>query len=261
VTPQACRSGGPDDPARVLNTHRAVSHEPQETGAAIIGAFQRMAGNRAVVSLLGRPLRSPLLLPSAGSAAPVAQREAWSAPMPVAQRDGPAGEVKDASGTKVEPGPILSGSGSTFTLPTSVTLVKPPARGRGGWLTAPSFSLKLDPAGMVAGMLDQVTLGGFQLTNPTLVFDAGSNSVTGVGTVSIPTMYPGVDSPTLIQVRVRSSGLGLFEAEATTGPFVAELTVDLAYDSEPLRRVIDAAGPATSPERLQAPRNWTVMRA
>jgi hypothetical protein len=94
---------------------------------------------------------------------------------------------------------------------------------------------------MVAGMLDQVSLGGMQLTNPTLVFDAGSDSVTAIGTVSIPTKYPGFDSPTNIQVKVRSSALGRFEAQATTGPFVAELTLDLTYDSEPLKRAFDAA--------------------
>lgn len=95
---------------------------------------------------------------------------------------------------------------------------------------------------MVAGLLDQVSLGGLQLTNPTLVYGAGTNSVTAVGTVSIPTNYPPkFDSPTNIEMRVRSSGLERFDVQGRTGPFVAELTVDLSYDSAPLERVLKAA--------------------
>ena len=152
-------------------------------------------------------------------------------------------KVSEETGIEVEPGPLRPGLlGARFLLPAGVTLRKRPARGRGGWLTAPSFTLRLDPRFLVAGLLDQISLGGYPLTNPTLVYDVGTDSITAVGTVSIPTKYPaGWDSPTDIQVRVRSSGLGHFAVQGTTGPFVADLTLDLSYDSTPLKRSWKAA--------------------
>jgi hypothetical protein len=117
-------------------------------------------------------------------------------------------KVSEETGIEAELGPVRPGVlGSAFPLPASITLLEPPASGRGGWLTAPSFSLRLDPRGLVAGLLDQVSLGGYQLTNPTLAYDVGTDSFTAAGTVSIPTKYPGWDSPTSIAVRIRSSSL------------------------------------------------------
>jgi Domain of unknown function (DUF4157) len=151
-------------------------------------------------------------------------------------------KVSEKTGITVEPGPLRPGVlGLQFPLPTSITLLKPPGYGRGSWLTAPSFMLRLDPRGLVAGLLDQVSLGGFPLTNPTLVYDVGTDSITAVGTVSIPTKYPGWDSPTNIEVRIRSSGLGQFNIQGTTGPLVAGLTLDISYNSAPLERVLKAA--------------------
>ncbi|HYO19956.1 MAG TPA: DUF4157 domain-containing protein, partial [Dermatophilaceae bacterium] len=130
--------------------------------------------------------------------------------------------------------------GARLPMPASLTVVKPPGRGRGALLTAPSFSLRLDPRGLVAGLLDQVNVGGFTLTNPTLVYNAGTGSVTAAGTVSVPTKYPGWDTPTNISVRIRSSNLGRFDVEGSAGPFVAQLTLDLEYESAPLKRVLGA---------------------
>lgn len=229
------RPSGVDEVARADRHRRAT--DPVGTAWSQITALQRSAGNRAVAALLTSPAAA-----WRGPPAPTAGHGNLSAGrVPVVQRDGPLTKAAEQTGIEIEPGPVRSGSGSTFALPTSVTVSKPPGSGQGRWLTAPSFGLRLDPRGLVAGLLDQVSLGGMQLLDPTLVFDAGSRSVTAVGTVSIPTKYPGFDSPTNIQVKIRSSSLGRFEAEGRTGPFVAELTLDLSYDSEPLKRMIEAA--------------------
>ncbi len=192
-------------------------------------AVTAIAGNRAVGGVIG----------SAEGAGPTVAAAMPALHALVVQRDGP---VTEETGIKVEPGPVRpSAMGSRFPLPASVTLLKPPGGGRGGWLTAPSFMLRLDPRGMVAALLDQVSLGGFQLTNPTLVYQADTNSISAVGTVSIPTKYPPrFDSATNIDVRVRSSGLDRFDIQARTGPFVADLTVDLTYNSASLKRALKA---------------------
>jgi hypothetical protein len=185
-------------------------------------------------------------------------------------------KASEESGIEAELGSPQPGVlGSQFPLPTSITLLKPPASGRGGWLTAPSFSLRLDPRGLVAGVLDHVSLGGNLLTNPTLVYNVGSDSFTAAGTVTIPTEYPQWDSPTNIAVRIQSSSLGLlqqatsgdvpepgrqshqhlpgpdrpdfggrhqrFGIQGSTGPFVGELTLDVQYDWAPLMRMWRAA--------------------
>jgi hypothetical protein len=168
-------------------------------------------------------------------------------------------KVSEETGIKAEPGPLRPGVlGSAFPLPASITVLKPPGGGRDGWLTAPSFSLRLDPRGLVAGLLDQVSLGGYSLTNPTLVYDVGTDTFTAAGTVSIPTKYPQLDSPTNIAVRIRSSSLGLrhlparaqpgvggghqrFGIQGSAGPFAGELTLDIQYDWTPLMRMWKAA--------------------
>src|SRR4029450_11258201 len=50
---------------------------------------------------------------------------------------------------EVEPAPAVRGS--VLPVPARITLLKRPAYGRGGWLTAPSFLLRLDPRVPVAG--------------------------------------------------------------------------------------------------------------
>ena len=43
--------------------------------------------------------------------------------------------------------------------------------GRGKWLTAPAGVLRIEPTGMIAGILSSVRLGGFDLVRPTIVFN------------------------------------------------------------------------------------------
>ena len=147
------------------------------------------------------------------------------------------GAAHEETGVRADVDPAPTVRGSWLPLPVRITLLKPPAAGRGGWLTAPSFMIRLDPRVMVAGLLDQVTLGGLVLTNPSLVYSTRTNSFTAAGTVSIPTAYPGWDSPTDIGVQIRSTALGDFKITGGVGPLVADLTVDLTYDAAALRRI------------------------
>jgi hypothetical protein len=204
------------------------AHGRSGDSGSLLAALQRAAGNQAVARALRAGSLPPGLVP----------------PTVSVQRDGPSplDTVTEKTGVEVEPGPVRPGVlGSPIPLPASLRLLKPPGGGRGGWLTAPAFSLKLDPRGLVAGLLDAVHLGRFQLINPTLVYSADSGSFTAVGTVSIPTNYPGLDTPTNVEVRIRSTGLKASEVTARTGPFVAELTIDLDYDSAPLKHALEAA--------------------
>lgn len=202
---------------------RGTAPTPSET----LIALQRSAGNRAVAAAVqGEEIRTnryPALL--------AVQRDRQ--PAPSADPDG--------TGIKVEPGPIEPGLvGSRLPLPASLSVAKP-GSGRGSRLTMPSFTLRLDPRGIVAGLLDHVSLGGLQLSNPTLIYSAGVNAIFAAGTVSIPTRYPGWDTPTNIEISVKSTGLERFDAEATSGAWVADLTLDLAYDSARLESVLGHA--------------------
>lgn len=185
---------------------------------ASLSSLQAMAGNRAVTQLLA------------------------ARPALVLQRDGPALEdlVGTETGITVERDTAPQPTGARYSVPTRLQLDKRPASGKGRWLTLPSFHLRMDPRHLVFGLLDQVSLGrGLRLTNPTLVFEPGSNSVTAAGTVSIPTPYPpAFDSPLNVGIRIRSTGLEKFAIQGGVGPFLADITLTLDYDSEPLRQLL-----------------------
>ena len=221
LTPADLRTTNCGEPLRRVHGRRGES-------GGLLQALQRAAGNQAVARALEAESMPPRLVP----------------PKMSVQRDGPSplDTVAEKTGVEVQPGPVRPGVlGSLIPLPAILWLLKPPGSGRGGWLTVSAFSLKLDPRGLVAGLLDAVHLGRFRLINPTLVYSVDSRSFTAVGTVSIPTDYPLLDTPTNIEVRIRSTGLKASEVTARTGPFVAELTIDLDYDSAPLKRVLEAA--------------------
>ena len=115
---------------------------------------------------------------------------------------------------------------------------KKPAAGQGGWLTAPSIALRMDPHALVGGLLDTVTLGGYPLINPTLVWDDQKSEIVAVGQVQIPSDYPGFKDPTTIDVTVRSSKIGKFDAHGDVGPFYADFTLDISYDTAALRTAL-----------------------
>ncbi|MDT7797383.1 MAG: hypothetical protein QOI78_816 [Actinomycetota bacterium] len=157
---------------------------------------------------------------------------------PAVQRDVLGDRLTEETGIKVVPDPPRPGVvGSTIPLPTGVTVLKPPGGGRGSRLTAPSFLVRLDPRGLVAGLLDQVSLGGLPLTEPTFTYHAAGNTFAADGTVSIPSDYPGRKTPTDIRVSIRSSALNRFDVQGGTGPFVADLTLDVGYDKAQLQRL------------------------
>jgi hypothetical protein len=194
---------------------------------AILG-LQHTVGNAAVQRLL-------------------VQRHRIAPEIPLVQREPEQPAKKPLqepnTGVIVEPGELKPGVlGSSVPLPSSLQMRKPPGSGRGAALTAPSFVLKIDPRGMVGGILDRVDLGGFSLINPTVVFNPKSDTLTGEATVSIPdAQYPAhLVGPTDIKVRVTSSTPGKFTAEADYGPFVADFTLTLDYDTAPIEKILKA---------------------
>jgi hypothetical protein len=185
--------------------------------------LQRSLGNAAVVRMV------------AGGTTPRIQRQPNAGDLD--------DKVKEATGVEIEPGPVRPGLlGEELPLPSSLSMRKPPGSGKGAMLLAPSFALKLDPRFLIGAVLDKVDLGGFTLINPSIAFNPKTDTLTGEATVQIPTAYPeGFDSPTEIKVRFRSSSLGRVDASGAYGPFAADLTLSLDYDSEPLRKVVTAA--------------------
>lgn len=210
------------DPTRPASPPRRRS--PARSAAVPIGpadallGLQRAVGNAAVRRLLtgGAP-------PGVGPA-PI-RREPQSAV--------PEKPIQDpATGIEVVPGELRSGVlGSPIPLPSRLDVRKPPGAGRGGFLTAPSVELRIDPTMFVGGVLDGVDLGGFTLVNPTVVFNPKSNTLTGEATLSIPSgQYPRrLIDPTDVHVRFTSSALNRMRVEGGVGPFAGELTLTLEY--------------------------------
>jgi len=227
------RVSHPDEPAEVeaRAVARAVAVAPVRTGGTAEAAATSASGKSAITALPG----------NAGPLAAAPTRATGGARRPTVQRDVLGDRLTEETGIKVVPDPPRPGVvGSTIPLPTGVTVLKPPGGGRGSWLTAPSFLLRLDPRGLVAGLLDQVSLGGLQLTDPTFTYHAAGNTFAADGTVSIPSDYPGWKTPTDIRVSIRSSALNRFDVQGGTGPFIADLTLDVGYDKAQLQRVLGA---------------------
>lgn len=230
---------------------------------------QRPAGRAAVATIptgARIPARTRLLArqgdPKPGAGAPQGTASQWAERMTKRIEERTGIERRSVGYEPLPdywcPGPTTPGLvGSCFPVPATVEdepttgrgIRKRPATGQGTWLTAPSFSLRLDPRLAVGGILDQVDLGGFRLTNPTIVFNRKTDRLEGRATVSLSTeatrgfasKFSVAEAPTEIDVRIRSTPLGRFDVQGSYGPFVTDLTLTLDYDSEPLRRFLGTA--------------------
>lgn len=221
-------------------------------------ALQRAAGNSAVTLVLRRLGSGP---PSRGfepiqrDAAKDALREEQQRKQLEEQET--AAEkanrrrqeaIERATGVYVDSGPVSPGlTGSKLPLGARFTLGKRPGRGS---VEVPSGYLKIDPRLMVAGILDQVSLGpGIKLMNPIVTIDPQSGMLTGSAVVSLAEDHPLFQKyPTNIQVHFRSTSVHFRltsvskgNVHGSYGPFGADLTLTFSYDTDALRQVLKAA--------------------
>lgn len=77
------------------------------------------------------------------------------------------------------------------------------------------------------------------LINPTVTFNTAGRKLSGSAVLSIPTGYPlALKGPTLVDVQISSTELGMFTGKLGYGPLNADMTLKLHYNTPRLEKAL-----------------------